>query len=157
MHRTSMDRLAIATLVVLGLLAASCGGGHSSSGGGGNGGAGTSLKIASPANGASVSEPFTLTFDASVPLGATSTGDDHVHVCFDGASCDSGNSYKIAYGDSYQVTGLPAGKHTIEASLRHADHSAVGANTTITVTITSAGSGTTGGTSSGGGGGGGGY
>src|SRR6266487_2699279 len=100
-----MDRLALATVVVLGLLAASCGGGSPSSGGG------TSLKIASPADGASVSEPFTLKFDASVPLGATSTGDDHVHVCFDGASCDTG-SYKIAYGDSYQVSGLPAGKHT---------------------------------------------
>ena len=149
MHQISIGRLSLATFVVLGLLAASCGGGSSSSGGG------TSLKIASPTDGASVSEPFTLKFDASVPLGATSTGEDHVHVCFDGASCDSGNSYKIAYGDSYQVTGLPAGKHTIEASLRHADHSAAGANTTITVTITTAGSGTPGGTPSGGGGGGG--
>lgn len=145
MHPTSTGRLGLATLVALGLLTASCGGGNTSSGGG------PSLNIASPANGASVSEPFTITFDASVPLGALSTGNDHVHVCFDGASCDAGN-YKIAYGDSYQVTGLPAGKHTIEASLRHTDHSAAGATATITVTITSAGAGTSPSPSGGGGG-----
>jgi hypothetical protein len=127
-HRTSVGRiwLAAAALVVLG---AACNSGGASSGDG------ASLKIASPADGASVSEPFKLSFDASVPLGQPSTGDDHVHVCFDGASCDSGD-YKIAYGDSYTVTGLTPGKHTIEASLRHADHSAVGPTATITVTIT---------------------
>jgi len=145
-HRTSTELLGLATLAVLGLLAASCGSGAASSGGGG-----PSLKIASPADGASVSEPFTLKFDASVALGATSTGEDHVHVCFDGASCDSG-SYKIAYSDSYEVTGLPAGQHTIEASLRHADHSAVGPTATITVTITNAGPGTSGSPSPSGGG-----
>ncbi len=128
MHRTSMDRIGVAAaLVTLGMLAASCGGGSASSGG-------PTLKIASPADGASVSEPFTLKFDASVPLGSTSTGNDHVHVCFDGASCDSGG-YKIAYGDSLAVTGLAAGKHTIEASLRNPDHSAAGATASITVTI----------------------
>ncbi len=147
MRRTSTELVSLATLAVLGLLAASCGSGNASSGGGG----GPSLTIASPANGGSVSEPFTLKFDASVALGAASTGDDHVHVCFDGASCDSG-SYKIAYGDSYQVTGLPAGKHTIEASLRHADHSAVGPTATITVTITNDGPGTSGSPSPSGGG-----
>jgi hypothetical protein len=127
-HRRSVGRiwLAAATLAVLG---AACNSGGASSGGA------ASLKIASPADGTSVSEPFKLTFDASVPLGQPSTGDDHVHVCFDGASCDSG-AYKIAYGDSYTVTGLSPGKHSIEASLRHADHSAVGPTATITVTIT---------------------
>lgn len=133
MHRTSMGRLSLSALVTLGLVAAACASGNASSGGGG-----PSLKIASPADGASVSEPFTLKFDASVPLGATTTGNDHVHVCFDGESCDTGN-YKIAYGDSFEVTGLPAGEHTIEASLRHADHSAVGPTTTITVTVTGTG------------------
>jgi hypothetical protein len=135
-HRTWIGRLGLTTLVVLGLASASCGGGSASSGA-----SGSSLKIASPADGASVSEPFTLKFDASVSLGAVSTGNDHVHVCFDGASCDTGN-YKIAYGDSYQVSGLPAGKHTIQASLRNADHSAAGATAMITVTITSTGPGT---------------
>jgi Bacterial Ig domain len=130
--RTWIGRSVVATLVILGPLAVSCGDDNSSGGGG------PSLKIASPSDGASVSEPFTLKFDASVPLGPLSSGDDHVHVCVDGASCDTGN-YEIAYGDSYQVTGLPSGMHTIEASLRNADHSAAGATATITVTITGAG------------------
>jgi len=40
------------------------------------------------------------------------------------------------YSDTTQVQGLSAGKHTIEASLRNADHSAVGPTTSITVTVT---------------------
>jgi hypothetical protein len=138
-----MGRTWLVAAAVLGLLGAACNRGDASSAGG------ASLKIASPANGDSVSEPFKLTFDASVPLGEPSTGDDHVHVCFDGASCDSGN-YKIAYGNSFAVTGLSPGKHTIEASLRHADHSAVGPTATITVTITGGGSQTSSPSSSGG-------
>lgn len=143
MYRTSVGWIWLVAAAGLALLGAACNGGTSSAGG-------ESLKIASPANGASTSEPFKLTFDASVPLGEPSTGDDHVHVCFDGASCDSGN-YKIAYGDSYTVTGLSPGKHTIETSLRHADHSAVGPTATITVTITGGGSQTSGPSASGGG------
>ena len=43
------------------------------------------------------------------------------------------------YGATAQVNGLSPGQHTIEASLRHADHSAVGPTATITVTVTGAG------------------
>ena len=133
MNGTSLGRLGLAAALVLGVAATACNRGGSSSSGGG-----ASFSIASPTDGASVSEPFTLKFDASVPLGPTSTGDDHVHVCYDGASCDSG-SYAIAYGDSFRGTGLSPGKHTIEASLRHADHSAAGATAKISVTVTSSG------------------
>jgi Bacterial Ig domain len=110
----------------------------------GSGSGGATLTIASPADGTSVSEPFTLTVNASVPLGAPSTGDDHVHLCFDGASCDS--EYTLVYGNTFQVANLSAGSHTIEASLRNADHTAAGPTATITVTVTggaSGGSGTT--------------
>jgi hypothetical protein len=92
-------------------------------------------EAATPADGAKVSEPFTVKFNASVPLGDPSTGEDHVHLCFDGASCDSGDYLKV-YSDSAQVQGLSPGQHTIEASLRNADHSAVGPTATITVTVT---------------------
>ena len=112
-------------------LAVACSNGTSTSAGGG----GDTLSIASPADGANVSEPFTLKLDASVPLGDPRTGEDHVHLCFDGASCDTGNYVKV-YSDTTQVQGLSTGKHTIEASLRNADHSAVGPTTTITVTVT---------------------
>ncbi len=133
MHRRSIGLLGLSAVVLMVLLAAGCGSSNTSSGDGGS-----SLKIVSPADGASVSEPFTLKFDAGVPLGEPGTGDHHVHVCFDGASCDSG-SYKIAYGDSFTVTGLATGRHTIEASLRNSDHSAAGATASVTVTITGGG------------------
>ena len=130
--RSSMSvRTILGATLAFGVLATACSNGTSSAGGGGT----PTLTISSPADGASVSEPFTLKLDASVPLGDPSTGEDHVHLCFDGASCDSGG-YQLVYSDSAQVQGLSTGKHTIEASLRNADHSAVGPTTTITVTVT---------------------
>ncbi|TMK37331.1 MAG: hypothetical protein E6G58_02460 [Actinobacteria bacterium] len=126
----SVRTILVATLA-FGVLAAACSKGTSTSAGGGA----PTLTISSPADGANVSEPFTVKLDASVPLGDPSTGEDHVHLCFDGASCDSGG-YQLVYSDSAQVQGLSSGQHTIEASLRHADHSAVGPTATITVTVT---------------------
>lgn len=117
------------------------------------GSSGPSLSIAVPADGAKVTSPFTLKVDSSVPLGDPSTGDDHVHLCFDGASCDTG-TYTLLYGDSIQIANLSNGTHTIEASLRHADHSAVGPTTTITVTVSGASGGSPTATSSPTGGGG---
>jgi hypothetical protein len=99
------------------------------------GGDGLSLQISSPSDGSSVSEPFTVEVEASVPLDDPDTGEHHVHLCFDGQSCDQ--EYKLVYGNTFEITGLPAGEHTIEASLRNADHSAAGPTDSITVTITS--------------------
>jgi hypothetical protein len=136
----------ISGLLALSLVAAACGGGVSASEAGGD----LSVRILSPADGASVSEPFTVKLDSSVPLGDPSTGDHHVHLCFDGANCDS--EYTLVYGDSIPVKDLPPGEHTIEASLRNADHSDAGAPTdSITVTINggdATGSGSDGATSS---------
>ena len=130
--RSSMSvRTILGATLAFGVLAMACSNGTSTSAGGGA----PTLTISSPADGAKVSEPFTVKLDASVPLGDPSTGEDHVHLCFDGASCDTGNYVKV-YSDTTQVQGLPAGQHMIEASLRNADHSAVGPTTTITVTVT---------------------
>jgi hypothetical protein len=137
-HLLKMRSL-VAAAFSLSLLAAACSNNSSASAGGGD-----TLSISSPAAGAKVSEPFTVTLSSNQALGDPSTGDDHVHLCFDGASCDSG-SYQLVYGDSAQVDGLSPGQHTIEASLRHADHSAVGPTASITITVTGAGSGGTGG------------
>ena len=125
-------RTILGAIFGLSVLAVACS--NSASAGGG----GDTLAITSPTNGAKVGEPFTLTVASNQALGDPSTGDDHIHLCFDGASCDSG-SYQIVYGNTAQVNGLAPGQHTIEASLRHADHSAVGPTTTITVTVTGAG------------------
>jgi hypothetical protein len=133
-------RNVVVAAFALSLLAAACSNGASASAGGG----GDTLSISAPTDGAKVSEPFTLTLSSNQALGDPSTGDDHVHLCFDGASCDSG-SYQLVYGDSAQVDGLSPGQHTIEASLRHADHSAVGPTASITVTVTGGGTGGAGG------------
>lgn len=137
--------LVLATAVmVFGLLAAACGGGANAAGGGD-----LWVRIASPAKDATVSEPFTVTFDASVPIGDPTTGEHHVHLCFDGASCDT--QYTLAYTTSIQVDGLTPGEHTIEASLRNADHSDAGPSDTVTITVGQAGAGSGGTPSMGGG------
>jgi hypothetical protein len=128
-NRISKSRLGIAVvLVALALLVTACGK-KSNSGSGG-----LTVSIASPTDGSSVSEPFTLKVDSSVPLGDPSTGEHHVHLCIDGASCDK--TYKLVYGNSFDVTGLSAGKHTLEVSLRNADHSSAGPTDSVTITVT---------------------
>jgi hypothetical protein len=114
------------------LLAAACGdrGGGTSDAAGAGGGE-MSLAIASPADGASVTEPFTLKVASSVPLGEPDSGRHHVHIWFDGQEAD----YKINYTDSFQVEGLPAGEHVLTAALANADHSLAGPRSEITVTV----------------------
>ena len=136
----SGQRNVLAAAFALSLLAAACS--NTASAGGG----GDTLSISAPSDGGQVSEPFTVTLTSNQALGDPSTGDDHVHLCFDGASCDSG-SYQIVYGNSAKVKGLTPGQHTIEASLRHADHSAAGPTAKITVTVTGAGTSQAGGQS----------
>jgi hypothetical protein len=118
-------------VAIVAIVATACGGANAAGGGG------ATLRIASPADGGAVTVPFTIKLDASVPLGDPSTGHDHVHVCFDGADCSV--TYKIAYSNSLQVTDLAPGMHKIEASLRNADHSFAGVQTSINVDVTGAG------------------
>ncbi|MCI0633901.1 MAG: DUF4399 domain-containing protein [Actinobacteria bacterium] len=115
------------------LLAAACSDAASA---GGNGS--TTLDITTPADGTEVGSPFTLEVASSVALGDPSTGNHHVHLCFDGEDCDT--EYALVYGSTFEVDDLTPGEHTIEASLRNADHSDAGVTDTITVTV---GSGTT--------------
>lgn len=131
MNRTRNAWFAVGLVLTLALVATACGESSNTSTGGSGG---PSLQIASPSDGASVSEPFTLKVQSSEPLGDPSTGEDHVHLCFDGADCDK--EYELVYGDSFEIKGLSSGQHTIEASLRNADHSAVGPTASITVTVT---------------------
>jgi hypothetical protein len=134
----------LGAVFAMGIFAAAC-----SSAGASTGSGGMSLSITSPSKGATVSEPFTVQLDSSVPIGEPSTGDHHVHLCFDGGSCDDVAGAVISYADSVQVTGLSPGTHTIEASLRNADHSDAGVSTTITVTVSGGGSDGSGGATTG--------
>src|SRR5262245_66117620 len=130
-------------LFALWLVAAACSSAGASTGGD------LSLKIASPSDGATVSEPFRVTFDSSVPLGQPTTGDHHVHLCFDGGSCDELSQSVIAYGNSVMVSDLSPGMHTIEASLRNADHSDTGVSAPISATVSGGAPGSQSGSSTG--------
>jgi hypothetical protein len=130
MRRPGRSRGLLLLVGAVALLAAACGGGGTSQAGGGDGG-GMSLTIASPADGASVTEPFTLKVASSVPLGEPDTGRHHVHIWFDGQEAD----YEINYTDTFQVEGLPAGEHVLTAALANADHSLAGPRSQITVTV----------------------
>ena len=134
---------AVGALFALALVATAC------SNAGASTGSAMSLKIASPSDGATVSEPFKVTFDSSVPLGQPTTGDHHVHLCFDGGSCDELSQSVIAYGNSVMVGDLSPGMHTIEASLRNADHSDTGVSATLSVDVSGRSAGSQAGSSTG--------
>ena len=89
------------------------------------------FSITSPSNAAKVKVPFTVTVSSSEPLGPTNSGKDHWHLYFDGKE----TQYKVITSTSTRVTSLSPGKHKIEASLQHADHSPVGPDDEISVTV----------------------
>jgi hypothetical protein len=142
MRQQSRYAVAVAALA---LTLAGCGSGS------GAGTGGEELTITSPEDGASVQVPFELTWDSSVPLGPPDSGKDHVHVYVDGKS----NDYTVVGGTRFRVKGLSAGKHEVQISLQHADHTPVGPESSIEVTVAGGGGPST--PADGGGGGGYGY
>jgi hypothetical protein len=137
--------LAGGALAVLaaGLLA---GCGSQSSAGTGSGSDSPTLTITSPSSGDTVGSSFTVEWDSDVELGEPDTGKDHVHVFVDGNS----NDYTVVGGESFEVTGLSDGNHTVDVTLQHADHSPAGAEDQVDVMVS--GSGSSDDSSSGGGG-----
>jgi hypothetical protein len=127
MRRVNKRMLWLAGVVSVAFVAAACGGASA--------GRGDSLNFSSPADGANVSDPFTVKFDATVPLDDPSTGEHHVHLCIDAADCDVESEYALVYGDTFEVSGLSPGEHTIEASLRNADHTDAGPSDEIKVIV----------------------
>lgn len=107
----------------------------------GNGDGGLSVTIMQPASGDTVSLPFTLEVDSSEELGTTASGLHHVHIFFDG---DDSNYEVIEDGnqvareitaESPAVAGLQPGEHTLNISLRNADHSAAGAEAEVAIVV----------------------
>lgn len=96
---------------------------------------GTTLSIDAPDDGAEVSLPFTVEFDSTEELGPTEDGVHHVHIYWDGDDSE----YTVVEADSVEVTDAPEGEHTLNASLRNADHSPAGVETEITLTVGSGG------------------
>lgn len=130
----------LAVLTITALFAAACGsdGGTTNAGGGdaaAGGGGGSALSITSPADGATVSQPFMLKFQTTAQLGEPDTGRDHIHVFADGKE----DKYTVVPGDSFEMKDLSSGKHTIGVTLQRADHSPAGASAQITVNVSGGG------------------
>lgn len=121
------------TAVGLAGAVAGCGGDDASGSGGGAGS--LSISVAEPAPNATVTVPFTVTVQASVPLGTTDSGKHHVHVWFD----DDESAYQVVEAPTTQITSLPAGPHVIHVSLRNANHSPAGAESQVAITVGGAG------------------
>jgi hypothetical protein len=99
------------------------------------GGSSQTVTVTSPAEGDAVTVPFEVAVDASVPLGPASEGVHHVHIWFD----DDASSYLVVEGETVQINNAPQGEHVMHVSLRHANHSSAGAETSVPLVI-SAGS-----------------
>lgn len=124
-----------AVAVLAAALLAACGSDTATDEGSGSSGGSPSLSITSPAEGATVGSSFEVKWDSNVELGEPDTGKDHVHVFVDGNS----NDYTVVGGDSFEVTGLSDGKHTVDVTLQHADHSSAGAEDQVDVTVSGSG------------------
>jgi hypothetical protein len=125
--------------------ATACGsddGGNSASGSGGGGG--MKLSVVSPSDGGTVKIPFTVKVNTNTSLGPTSSGKHHVHLYFDGHDTKyeivKGKTWKVP-ADSAGLSGVKSGMHTMEVSLRNADHSPAGAEAKIKVMVQGAGGG----------------
>jgi hypothetical protein len=126
--------LAIVAALVLGACNAA------SSPGSGAGGGNPTIEVTSPADGAQVSIPFSVTVQSNGPIGPPESGNHHAHLYFD-TGIDS-SSYDLVYSNTVQVTRqLSPGKHTIIAALANPDHSLVGPTKMFTVNVTGGGSG----------------
>lgn len=122
----------IAMLAATALVAAGCGSESSDAGAAPDD---MTVTIESPDDGAEVPGSFTVELSSSEELGPPDSGKMHVHLTYDGNEDD----YDVVESDSYEVSDLPAGEHTIEATLRNADHSPAGPEDDISVTVTGAG------------------
>ena len=130
--RRALVGAAVAVLAA-GMLA---GCGSESSAGSGSGSDSPSLSITSPSEGDTVGSSFTVKWQSNVDLGEPDTGKDHVHVFVDGNS----NDYTVVGGDSFEVTGLSDGQHTVDVTLQNADHSPAGAEDQVDVMVSGSGS-----------------
>jgi hypothetical protein len=144
MRKSSMKAAMIATAATLAMLVAGCGGSGDTAATSSAGDSDKGITITEPKDGASVNVPFTVEFDAG-DIGPTESGKDHVHIFTDGDESD----YTVVGENHFEIKGLAKGKHTINITKQHADHSPAGAEAEITVNVT--GGDTSGGTGDSGG------
>lgn len=124
----------LAAVLVIGACAGDDGTAENAEPGGGEAG----LRIVEPGDSAAVEVPFTVRLDVDVPLGQPESGDQHVHLFFDGDMSE----FEIVDADTWQVTagspalaGVEPGETTLNVSLHNADHTPAGPVDEISVTL----------------------
>jgi hypothetical protein len=130
MGRSDSGSTALTVLLLIAsvLIAAGCGLASGSSGGSGGE---PKFSITSPSDGDEVELPFTVRVSTSEELGPEESGKDHWHLYFDGKEAE----FEVITSTSARIDNLSPGEHTIEAALQHADHSPVGPEDEISVTV----------------------
>jgi hypothetical protein len=138
MKRSGVIFAVAAAAVTAVILVAGCGSSsgdtsttESDSGSSGGSGSSEQITVTSPEDGAEVTMPLTLKFDAG-DIGPEETGKDHVHIFVDGKESD----YTVVTENTFEIEGLSEGEHSINITKQHADHSPTGDETEITVDVT---------------------
>ena len=96
---------------------------------GGDGG--SEITIEAPEDGATVPASFTVELSTNEELSMSDSGALHVHLVYDGKEQEP----DMIDTESFEVTGLDPGEHTITASLRDSAHAPTGPEDEITVTV----------------------
>ncbi|MDQ5814927.1 MAG: DUF4399 domain-containing protein [Actinomycetota bacterium] len=132
-RRKSLPTLA-ASLVLIFVLGA-CGSGTSgsddTSGTEAGGGGGSSITIESPEDGAEVPDSFTVELSTDEELSMSDSAALHIHLVYDGNEQEP----DMIDSESFDVTSLEPGEHTITASLRDSAHAPTGPEDAITVMV----------------------
>ena len=101
------------------------------------GGSGSNITIDSPDDGAEVPASFTVELSTDEELSMSDSGALHVHLVYDGNEQEP----DMIDSESFDVTGLEPGEHTITASLRDSAHAPTGPEDAITVMVEGGGGG----------------
>lgn len=94
-------------------------------------GTGPALTLLSPGDGDVVTVPFEVQVSTSAALGPPESGLHHLHIWFG----DDAATQVIGEDRIVRITNAPSGEHVMHVSLRHADHTAAGADLSVRLTI----------------------
>jgi len=89
------------------------------------------IRVVSPTPDAVVRLPFEVTLEASVPLGPPGVEDHHAHIWFG----DAQDAFLVVESETVLVSNAPLGEQEMHVSLHYADHTPVGPEATIRLTV----------------------
>lgn len=92
---------------------------------------GQAMTLVSPKDGDIVTLPFEVLINTTAALGPPDSGLHHLHIWFG----DDVAAQVIGEDRVVRITNAPDGEHEMHVSLRHADHSAAGADLSVRVVI----------------------